>query len=277
MIIKDEFLSRLRKIFDLNLYEAKVWTALLSRGVSTAGELSNTSDVPRSRTYDILESLEKKGFIVMKLGKPIKFVALKPEEVVERVKRNLVIHAQEKSKRLEQLKGDEVLDELNSLFTNGVKFVEPSDLSGSLRGRANMYNHLDMLIRGAEKTVTLVTTADGLNRKMEALLPSFERAKKRGISIKIAAPIVPENLKIAKDLSKFADVRDLSASKLQGRFAIVDANQLMFMLLDDKGVHPNYDVAVWLSTPYFAQALEGMFEQAWDGLMPLSKLKISGK
>ena len=131
MIIKEEFLSRLRKIFDLNLYEAKVWTALLSRGVSTAGELSNISDVPRSRTYDILESLEKKGFIVMKVGKPIKFVALKPEEVVERVKKNLIVNAHEKSKRLEQLKGDEVLDELTSLFTNGVKFVEPSDLSGN--------------------------------------------------------------------------------------------------------------------------------------------------
>src|SRR3989339_1838404 len=115
MIVKEEFLGRLRKIFDLNLYEVKVWTALLSRGVSTAGELSNISDVPRSRTYDILESLEKKGFIVMKVGKPIKFIALKPAEVVERVKRNLMIEAQEKSKRLEQLKSDEVLEELNSL------------------------------------------------------------------------------------------------------------------------------------------------------------------
>src|SRR3989344_5657998 len=119
MIVKDEFLSRLRKIFDLNLYEVKVWTALLSRGTSTAGELSNISDVPRSRTYDILESLDKKGFIVMKLGKPIKFFALKPEEVVERVKKNLVKEAQEKTKRLEVLKEDEVLEELNSLFTQG--------------------------------------------------------------------------------------------------------------------------------------------------------------
>ena len=61
----------------------------------------------------------------------IKFVALKPEEVVERVKKNLVVDAQEKSKRLEKLRGDEVLDELTSLFTNGIKYVEPSDLSGS--------------------------------------------------------------------------------------------------------------------------------------------------
>lgn len=274
MIIKEEFLSRLRKIFDLNLYEAKVWTALLSRGVSTAGELSNISDVPRSRTYDILESLEKKGFIMMKIGKPIKFVALKPEEVVERVKKNLVVMAHERSKRLEQLKGDEVLDELTSLFTNGVKFVEPSDLSGSLRGRQNMYNHLDMMSRGAEKTITVVTTADGLNRKLEALMPAFEKAKKRGVSIRIAAPIVPSNVKIAKDLSKVAEVRDLSKHGLNGRFAVVDSREMMFMLLDDKSVHPNYDVAVWLSTDYFAKALEQMFEAAWNEFTPLKSLKI---
>ena len=147
MIVKDEFLSRLRKIFDLNLYEVKVWTALLSRGTSTAGELSNISDVPRSRTYDILESLEKKGFVIMKLGKPIKFVALKPGEVVERVKKNLVRSAKERSERLDKLKDDEVLEELNSLFTKGIKFVEPSDLSGSLKGRQNLYNHPSSLDR----------------------------------------------------------------------------------------------------------------------------------
>lgn len=262
MIIKEEFLSRLRKIFDLNLYEARVWTALLSRGTSTAGELSNISDVPRSRTYDILESLEKKGFIVMKIGKPIKFVALKPEEVVERVKKNLVVEAQEKSKRLEKLRGDEVLDELTNLFSNGIKYVEPSDLSGSLRGRQNMYNHLDMMIRTAERTITIVTTAEGLNRKMEMLLPGLERAKKRGVTIRIAAPINATNQKVAKDLGKVAEVR--SVSSLNARFAIVDSSQVMFMLLDDKTVHPNYDVAVWLSTEFFAKALEQMFELAWN-------------
>ena len=165
MIVKDEFLSRLRKIFDLNLYEVKVWTALLSRGVSTAGELSNISDVPRSRTYDILETLEKKGFIVMKLGKPIKFVALKPSEVIERVKKNLVVDAQEKSKRLDKLKTEDILEELSGLFNEGVKFVEPADLSGSVKGRQNVYNHLDMMIRDAQSTITIVTTANGLNRK----------------------------------------------------------------------------------------------------------------
>ncbi|MBP7708775.1 TrmB family transcriptional regulator [Candidatus Pacearchaeota archaeon] len=262
MIVKEEFLSRLRKIFDLNLYEVKVWTALLSRRQSTAGELSSISDVPRSRTYDILESLEKKGFIVMKLGKPIKFVALKPEEVVERVKKNLVVEAKEKSKRLETLKGDDVLTELNSLFTDGVKFIEPTDMSGALRGRQNLYNHLDMLVREAEETITLVTTADGLNRKLEVLMPSFEKAKKRGVKIQIAAPINASNIKIAKELSKVAEIRD--CQNLKARFCVIDSEQILFMLLNDETVHPNYDLGVWINTEFFAQALEQLFEIAWN-------------
>ncbi|MDA3837304.1 MAG: hypothetical protein PF542_06825 [Nanoarchaeota archaeon] len=264
MIVKDEFLSRLRKIFDLNLYEVKVWTALLSRGTSTAGELSNISDVPRSRTYDILESLEKKGFIIMKIGKPIKFVALRPDEVVERVKKNLMNEAKDKTKRLETLKGDEVLEELNGLFTKGIKFVEPSDLSGSLKGRQNLYNHLDMMVRDAEDTITIVTTAEGLSRKLEALLPSLEKVKKRGVTIRIAAPIDNNNLEVAKELAKVADVRNLK--DIKARFTIIDGNQLMFMLLDDEKFHPNYDVGVWINTEFFAAALEQMFELAWKDM-----------
>lgn len=265
MIVKDEFLSRLRKIFDLNLYEVKVWAALLSRGTSTAGELSNISDVPRSRTYDILESLEKKGFIMMKLGKPIKFVAIKPEEVIERVKKNLLKHAKEKTERLENLRDDEVLEELNSLFTKGIKFVEPSDLSGSLRGRQNLYNHIDMMIRSAERTITIVTTKEGLNRKMEALMPTLENCKKRGVKIRIAAPVEKDNLKIAKDFKKISEVKDIEG-RIKARFVIVDSNQLMFMLLDDEKFHPNYDVGIWMNTEFFAQALEQMFDIMWKEL-----------
>ena len=233
MIVKDEFLSRLRKIFDLNLYEVKVWTALLSRGTSTAGELSSISDVPRSRTYDILESLDKKGFVVMKLGKPIKFVALKPDEVIERVKRNLVKNAQEKTKRLETLKNDEVLEELNTLFTKGIKFVEPSDLSGSLKGRQNLYNHLDMMIRNAEKSVVIVTTKEGLNRKIEALLPSLEKCKKK------KDEVVKEVSNLFKDLKlkKYTKKHEFDKS---GR-----SKQIISVWFFNSGDHVRVECTVW--------------------------------
>ena len=100
IIVSKELIEKL-KVFGLNSYEAKIWTALLSRGVSTAGELSDIANVPRSRAYDILESLEKKGFIVSKIGKPIKYIAISPEEVIERVKKNMKKEAEERVKALD--------------------------------------------------------------------------------------------------------------------------------------------------------------------------------
>jgi sugar-specific transcriptional regulator TrmB len=118
-----------------------------------------------------------------------------------------------------------------------------------------------MLVREAQSTITLVTTAEGLSRKLEVLLPSLEKAKKRGVKIRIAAPINAENKKVAKDLSKVAEVKDIQ--DLHARFMIVDSEQLMFMLLNDNEVHPSYDIGIWLNTEFFAQALENLFELAW--------------
>jgi sugar-specific transcriptional regulator TrmB len=202
---------------------------------------------------------------VRKLGKPIKFVALKPEEVIERVKRNLHVEAKEKSTRLETLKGEDVLQELSSLYSQGVKFVEPADLSGSLRGRNNLYNHLDMLIRDSEKTITMVTTGAGINRKMESLMPSLEKAKKRGVKIRIVAPVTKENEKILKEMSKVAEIK---IANMKARFTVVDSEELFFMVLDDEKVHPNYDVGIWINTPFFAQALDQLFELAWQKMKP---------
>jgi len=272
MIIKEEFLSRLQKIFDLNLYETKVWTALLSRGVSTAGEISNIGEVPRSRTYDVLESLEKKGFTMMKLGKPIKFIALKPADVIERVKRNMFVIANEKAKRLDELKSEDVVKELESLFSGGLKYIEPHELSGVLRGRKNIHNHLDTMIGGAEKNITIVTSISGLNRKVESLINSLEKAHKKGVKIRIAAPISKKNYDAAKNISKIAEVRSLD--NFRARFVIADSKELLFMVLDDESVHPSYDIGVWINTNFFSGALEGLFGLAWQRMTPLSKVKI---
>lgn len=273
MIVKEEFLSKLRRDFGLNLYEVKIWTALLSRGISTAGELSDIADVPRSRSYDVLESLEKQGFVVMKLGKPIKYIAVDPNEVVERVKKNVQNGAKDKVNRLEELKSTEVLQELKSLHTQGIELVEPTDLSGSIRGRHNLYSHLELTISGAEKTVTIMTTSQGLIRKVEGLKPIFEKLKKRGVVIRIAAPLTKDCEGAIKDLEGVAEIRH--TDKLVGRFTLVDASEIVFMVLNDADVHPTYDVGIWVNTPFFSQALEGLFELAWNEMKPAKEaLKI---
>jgi len=104
-------------------------------------------------------------------------------------------------------------------------------------------------------------------------LPALEKAKRRGVVIRIAAPINEDNIKYAREFAKIAEVRAVHTS-LQGRFAIIDSSQLMFMVLDDRTVHPNYDVALWISTEFFSKALEQMFELAWNDFTPLKKVRI---
>ncbi len=260
MIVKEEFLSKLRTYFSLNLYEVKIWTALLSRGVSTAGELSDIANVPRSRSYDVLESLEKKGFVVMKFGKPIKYLAVPPVEVVERVKKNMRMEVDRKVKRLEDIRNTEIIDDLKQLHVQGIELVEPSELSGSLRGRHNLYNHLDLMIKNAEKSVTIMTTTQGLMRKIEGLKPTFDKIKKKGVKIRIAAPITKEAKDAVKEMEEVAEIRHTDQ---KARFCIIDGKELIFMVIDDKDVHPTYDVGIWVNTPFFASALENLFNQTW--------------
>ena len=269
MIVKEEFLSKLRRYFGLNLYEVKIWAALLSRGVSTAGELSDIANVPRSRSYDVLESLEKKGFVIMKVGKPIKYIAVPPKEVVERVKKNLKVESEQAVQKLEDMKKTEVIDELDTLHTQGVELVEPTDLSGSLKGRHNLYNHLELTVRNAEKTVTIMTTSQGLMRKIEGLKPVFEQIKKRGVKVRIAAPLSKDNQPAVKDLGEVAEIRHTSA---KARFVIVDGKEIIFMIMDDAEVHPTYDVGIWVNTPFFANALDQLFDLAWKEMKPAKQV-----
>jgi sugar-specific transcriptional regulator TrmB len=259
-IVQKEFLKKI-KDFGLNSYEAKIWTALLSRGVSTAGELSDIASVPRSRSYDVLESLEKKGFIIMKIGKPIKYIAVDPEEVVERVKKNLRLDADRQAETLNELKGSSVLEELKNLHKNGVEMVDPSEITGALKGRTNSYDQMDAMIRAAESEIIIITTEEGVSRKVDTHLRSLKKAHDRGVKIRVACPVTEKNQKALAELAPIATIKDLRGVK--ARLCITDGKEIMFMLLDDADVHPTYDVGVWINTPFFAAALSELFELAW--------------
>ena len=138
MIIKQELVKRVREYFNLNIYETKVWLALLSKGIASAGEIAEISGVPRSRTYDVLESLEKRGYAVIKIGKPVKYIAVKPGEVLEKMKNDALHEAQEKVKTLSDLKGTVDYSELEQLHNVGISPIKHSDLTGSIRGRSNI-------------------------------------------------------------------------------------------------------------------------------------------
>jgi len=257
MIVEKDFLNKL-KDFGLNSYESKLWVALLSRGISTAGELSDISNVPRSRAYDVLESLEKKGFIVVKLGKPIKYLAVHPREVVERVKKKVSEEAAQKDKVLNTLKESEILKELDTLHTAGIKLVDPTDKSASFRGRNKVYEHIAFLIKNAKKSVHLMTTKEGLERKKDVLLNQMKKAAARGVKVNISVP-ANTNKKVMNSFAQFAKVK---TAKEGARFCIIDNKSLVLLLTDDQKTHPNYDSAVWVEAPHFVGYFTTLFERS---------------
>ena len=259
MIVQKDFLNKL-KDFGLNSYESKLWVALLSRGVSTAGELSDISNVPRSRAYDVLESLEKKGFVVVKVGKPIKYLAVHPTEVVERVKKHVLEDADERNKVLSQLKDSEVLSELNTLHTEGIKLVDPTDKSGAFRGQDKVQEHLLTMVKNAQKSITLMTSKDGLDRKYELLSNTLRKASKNGVTIKISVP-ADANKELVKEMAKFAEIK--TNRNKNARFCLVDNKDLLLFLTDDKKVHKSYDCAVWVEAPHFVDYFDSLFEAEW--------------
>lgn len=258
MIVKPELIKQIRHSFKLNIYETKVWLALLQKGVASAGEIAEISNVPRSRTYDVLESLEKQGFAIMKLGKPVKYLAVDPSVVLEKFKNNVMKEAEERSNELSRIKTTDDFAQLLDLHTNGMSPIQPSELSGMLKGRSNSYMHLKTLVQGAKKEIMLMTTPSALNRK-KFLKQSIDKLAKKGVKTKIALNVNPEELKAFQKEFKSADIRSVP---LSSRFCIVDRNEMIFML-NSGSTDEDVDHGIWIKSEFFVNSLSDFFKLAW--------------
>ena len=265
MLIQNEKINQLRDV-GLNSYEAKLWLALLSKGVAAAGELSDTAGVPRSRSYDVLESLEKKGFIIMKIGKPIKYIAVQPEHVIENVRKRILEDAELQDKFLSRVEESPLIDELKAIYKSGVSEVDPLELTGSLKGRKNLYNHIERMIRSAEKTIMISTTTSGIIRKKDALKKELRKAKERKVKIRIIANVTDDVKAQLEELALFAEIRH---SPTPARFCAVDSKEAVIMPLDDEITNPAADVGIVVKSKFFTGTFEKLFEANWPNLKPV--------
>jgi len=258
MIVKAELVKKLKGYFDLNIYETKIWVALLSKGVSSAGEIAELSGVPRSRTYDVLESLEKRGFVIQKLGKPIKYLAVKPEIVIEKLKNNTERHAEEKMKTLTNLKDTIEYKELENLHKTGIEPIKNNELSTSIKGRSNLYLQMKSIMESAEKSVYMISSSYELSTKLKMFKETFAKLKKRNVDIRV---IIGDNKEEASKLSKKLCV-PVKSKPINSRFVITDKTELIFTI-KPTNVHEDFDYGVWINSMFFTNSLAYMFELAW--------------
>ncbi len=255
MIIKQDLINNVREHFNLNIYETKVWLALLGRGVASAGEIAEMSRVPRSRTYDVLEGLEKRGFTIMKLGKPVKYIAIKPNIILEKLKLNTQKNADEKIKTLLKLKDTAEYSELEQLYRVGIQPVRHEEISGAIKGKSTIYNHVKDLLENAKKEVVVCTSTNEILIKSRFFSSIFDRLNNANIKLKVCLS-GPE-----KEIKKINTKFKIKAKQIDidTRFFIADNEQVLFMI--SKGDLPEEEIAVWLNTPFFTNALVFMFDQ----------------
>ena len=258
MTVKEELIKKLKVYFELNIYETKVWLALLSRGISSAGEIAEISGVPRSRTYDVLESLEKSGFVIQKIGKPVKYIAVKPETVIEKLKNNTLSSAEEKIKTLSNLKDTTEYKELSMLHKQGIEPIKNHDLSTSIKGRSNLYTQIRDVMESAQKSVYMVSSSFELLSKQKMFKDVFSKLKKRKIDIKV---MINDDQKEVDKLKKKFGV-EIKSKPISARFIIADKTELIFTMKPNN-VHEDYDYGVWINSPFFTNSLAYMFDVSW--------------
>ncbi len=254
MLIKQELVSKIKDYFGLNIYETKVWLALLGKGIASAGEVAGISRVPRSRSYDVLESLEKKGFSIVKIGKPVKYIGVKPEIILDRLKGNLINDAKEKMNYLLKIKGTEEFTKLEEIYKEGINPIKRKELSASLKGRLNISSFLKEMIKNAEKEVIICTDAKEMESKKKLFQKTLAFLSKRNIKIKIA---LFGNKDLIDNITKEFKIK-IKKININAKFFIIDKKEILFYLSKNS----EEDLAIWLNSEFFAHAFASLFERA---------------
>ena len=107
----DENIEVLKGI-GLTLYEAQAYVTLTSLIQSTAFEIAEKSNIPRSKIYDVLKKLNEKQFIEIEDGRPLTYIVKSPVEVLGR------------KKELIDGQIDDAISRLTNVYENGMSQVQ---------------------------------------------------------------------------------------------------------------------------------------------------------
>jgi sugar-specific transcriptional regulator TrmB len=131
----------------LTSYETQAYSALVEKGAMAASQVSEHSNVPYSKIYETLNSLEKKGWIETKTGRPTQYYPKSPSEALQAAK----LHLREKMKSWEHI----MKRELQPLYEQR-EFREKPDI-WILRGEHNVLAKLkEMLVRARRELMVAI-------------------------------------------------------------------------------------------------------------------------
>ena len=149
------------KSFGLSEYEAKALLTLLSKGELTAKEISELSGIPRTSVYDVMSSLESKG-LVKSFGKPLRFRALKTDEILSILSKKVSDNLELLKRELPKLETDEEIEEVK-VYRGDAVFGILRMLVGSAKERiqvllSHISKDIEDILRSAKCKLVVVSS-----------------------------------------------------------------------------------------------------------------------
>ncbi len=235
-------------------YEIKCYVVLVGGGGMTASEVSEAAEVPYSKIYEVLDSLERKGWVRVEGGRPARYFAKSPITALEanrlRVEREL--------KEYESV----VISELLPIF-EGSGAREKHDI-WILRGEANILSKIRSLLSNCEEE--LQAAAPWLTPEMlEFVFPVLAAISGRGGRVKVMVSTSCDP-RIVRRLDSVAEVR--VRDQLFGGGVIADSREVV-LILGDEG-NP-FSLAIWSDHVGLAKLAKGYFEYLWRDAVPAGR------
>lgn len=181
-------LDRVGETFDFGEYEIAAYLAVLEHGRLTATEIADRTDIPQPRVYDTVRSLAEHGFVELQESRPMKVLAIEPEEAFGGVRSSL----------------DELVSGLEQRYTAPARDAEAVTL---IKSPATIERYLGEIIDSAEYELLLSLTPD--------LLAEFESdlAAKREEGVTIELLVSPASEVPAPEEYAYADVATTARSR----------------------------------------------------------------
>lgn len=241
-------------------YESKVYLSLASLISANAFEISDVSGVPRSRTYDVLKSLQKKGFIDVTRGKPLKYNVVPPQDVFEKSRQNIK----------EQL--DEAESEVKTIYENQIpQFQAPIWLIYCTEKIVK--KEIEIISRAKDS----LHIAAGLmfHDEIPKLNESIQKALKRGVQTRIiSAPYGitdEEKINIFTELSKLdCEIKTFQIPYIKAVIRDKKEMLLVFSKFQEGSVISQTAIGVWNQYTEFVETIADLYNLVW--IMDLKKI-----
>ena len=205
----------------LKEYEAKCFVALSRIDAATARDVSDLSDVPRTRVYDAVDALEDAGLVARQHSNPQRFRAVPVADAAETLR-------DQYDARIDDLRA--ALDSLPDAEQDGDDAVHEV---WTLSGADAVENRTERLVADAREALAVVATTDALT---DDVVAELDAATARGVDVAVGYvddPDFDDALAALDEGSVFDADADLLASPVDDagafdRFLLADGAAVLF-------------------------------------------------